>query len=34
MMISIFLGFISIAFAHEFFFKDMAENLDLNKKEK
>jgi len=31
MMISIFLCIIGLAFAHEFFFKDFVETLDLSK---
>lgn len=33
MIISIFLSMICIAFAHEFFFKDITEKLDLENKE-
>ncbi len=31
MIIGIFLSIICIAFAHEFFYKDMADKLDLEK---
>jgi hypothetical protein len=33
MMISIFLSIIAITFAHEFFFKDLSDKIDFDKKE-